>query len=148
MTRPSFFRYVLVNAALFLAAAAAGAFVSSTVAYAVADSGTLPGSPIGAVLGGTLLLFVMLVSLGLPVAIVTIALVWLIARRRVVARRWLMILAVGAGVLWLRIVIVRSVPSELPVRNIAAVSLLAPWILFGAVMRVPPLLLRRDIHSG
>jgi hypothetical protein len=134
--------YVLVNVAAFLAASAIGALFSSAVAYGFTDYGTVPGPPVQAILGGTLLLLAPLVSIGTPIALLLIAFSWIWTGRRHVSRTTLIAATVFAGVVWVGIVASPMLLSgSLPFTSPAAVSLFAPWLLFGIFLRRRPALL-------
>ena len=123
--------YLVVNAGLFLATAAIGALSGAAVAYFFTDYGTVPDPPAQAIIGGTVFLLAAFVSIGTPIALVLLGLIWTLTRRRQVSRKWFVAGALFAGLIWIAIVLSPSLLSAKP----AAAILLAPWLLFGLLIR-------------
>jgi hypothetical protein len=124
--------YLVVNAGVFLATAAIGAASGAAVAYFFTDYGTVPDSPAHAIIGGGVFLLAAYVSIGLPIALVLLGLIWALTRRREIARRWFVAGALFAGLVWLAIVLSPSLSAK-P----ALAFLLASWLLFGLLIRHP-----------
>jgi len=134
-TRP--WIYVVQNVAAYVVAAVAGAVVSSSVAFASTDYGTVSEGPIGAILAGALFLLAVLTSVGTPIALAVIATTWWWSGRGDVPRWAVVALTCVAGMVWLGIFISPALANGyLPFTSVVAVSLLAPWLLFGLALRL------------
>jgi hypothetical protein len=125
-------RSLFVNAGIYLASAVVGAVFSSAMAYAFTAYGDAPGSWFQAVAGGAMFLLAALVLLGLPIAVAMSALITWLSVRRPFPRAALIGVALVGGLLWLGIsfgAALRTYASP------AALTLLAPWLLFGLFVR-------------
>ncbi len=138
--RPSgWLRFVALNVLLYLAIALGGAIAGSTVAYLFTDFGSSPGPVIATIAGGAVFLLAAFVALGLPIAGGVLVVAGLLMARRDLSRAAIIGIATTGGVVWLGFLFLPISVAERP----AELILVAPWLVFGLLLRRRPRGIRR-----